>query len=415
MRNCYLIVLLCSCFISNIVAQTVDEDAFLLELVAQQSRDLHRDTLLVGDTVMVVCDTIWEHYPHPLCIPLMYVPPMMRSLTDTTSQDRYSVANIRRNALRHITRYHADLYTSVSDPKRLNAVKIGTTKVQRAIVKDIEEDELDAERALRNLNSPWRKEASMSLQLTQNYATENWHQGAANAFAMLGSVKAFANYNNNNLSWENSTEWRVGVSTVSGDTLRKVNTTDDIFQIYSKLGYQFHQKWFASIFADFRTNFFPNYQTNSEKMNTSFLTPIRYAMGLGVDYKPLEGLSINVSPATYKLIYALNTDQDLIDVNEYGLETGQNILNEIGSSVRIEWKWRPLREIELETKFYFFTNYKQIETELEIDIDFYINKYMSAKLLLHPRYDGTIDNVTETKSKLQFKEFISVGFAHTFR
>ena len=105
----------------------------------------------------------------------------------------------------------------------------------------------------------------------------------------------------------------------------------------------------------------------------------------------------------------------MIDVNEYGLETGQNILNEIGSSVRIEWKWRPLREIELETKFYFFTNYKQIETELEIDIDFYINKYMSAKLLLHPRYDGTIDNVTETKSKLQFKEFISVGFAHTFR
>ena len=141
MRNCYLIVLLCSCFISNIVAQTVDEDAFLLELVAQQSRDLHRDTLLVGDTVMVVCDTIWEHYPHPLCIPLMYVPLPIRSLNDTTADDSYSIAAIRRNALRHITRYHADLYTSVSDPKRLNAVKIGTTKVQRAIVKDIEEDE----------------------------------------------------------------------------------------------------------------------------------------------------------------------------------------------------------------------------------------------------------------------------------
>jgi hypothetical protein len=115
------------------------------------------------------------------------------------------------------------------------------------------------------------------------------------------------------------------------------------------------------------------------------------------------------------LTYALTTNEDRINVNEFGIETGQQMLNEIGSSLRVEWKWRPLREIELETKFYFFTNYKQVETELEIDIDFYINKYMSAKLLLHPRYDGTVESATDYKSKIQFKELISVGFAHTFR
>ena len=91
------------------------------------------------------------------------------------------------------------------------------------------------------------------------------------------------------------------------------------------------------------------------------------------------------------------------------------MLNEVGSSLRVEWKWKPLREIELETKFYFFTNYKQIETELEIDVDFIINRYLSTKLILHPRYDGTIEQVTNQKSKLQFKELISVGFSHTFR
>ena len=40
---------------------------------------------------------------------------------------------------------------------------------------------------------------------------------------------------------------------------------------------------------------------------------------------------------------------------------------------------------------------------------------MSVKLMLYPRYDGTVENVTDQKSKLQFKELISVGFAHTFR
>lgn len=411
----FFIVLLWSAVAVNSQVQTSDSDVLLLELVAQQGRELHRDTLVMHDSVVVVCDTMWKRYPHPLCLPLMYVPESFPSLSDTTPKNPYSIAAIRRNARRYITMYHADLYTAISDPNRLKEVEIGRGTVQRAIVRDIQEDALDAARALRDSRSPWRREANLSLQLTQNYATENWHQGAANAFAMLWAAKAFANYNKGNLSWENNAEWRVGVSTVSGDTLRKMNTTDDIFQIYSKFGYQVHKYWYVSIFADFRTNFFPNFQKNSNHLNTTFLTPIRYNMGLGIDYKPLKGLSVNISPVTYKLTYAFNTDVECIDVNALGIETGNNMLNEVGSSVRVEWKWRPLREIELETKFYFFTNYKQVETELEIDVDFYINKYMSAKILLHPRYDGTVESTTDDKSRLQFKELISVGFAHTFR
>ena len=122
-----------------------------------------------------------------------------------------------------------------------------------------------------------------------------------------------------------------------------------------------------------------------------------------------------MSPMTYKVVYALLDNPEYVDVTEFGIEEGFDVLNEVGSSLRIDWKWKPLREIELETRFYFFTNYRQIETELEIDVDFIINKYMSAKLLLHPRYDGTIESVSTKKSQLQFKELISVGFAHTFR
>ena len=232
---------------------------------------------------------------------------------------------------------------------------------------------------------------------------------------MLWNAKAFANYKGEKLSWDNKVEWRLGLSTVSGDTLRKINTTDDIFQIYSKLGYQLHPKWYVSLFTDFKTNFFPNFQKNANKVNTTFLTPIRYNVGLGIDYKPLEGLSVNLSPATYKLIYAFSSDSTRIDVTSLGIEEGHDLQSEIGSSLSVAWKWRPLREIEVETKFYFFTNYKQVELDLEIDVDFIINKYLSAKLLLHPRYDGTIENVTDKHSKIQFKELISVGFAHTFK
>ena len=400
--------------IATSIAQTVDDDRFLLDVVAKQSLDLHMtDTLRVGDSVIVLCDTIWKHYQHPLCLPLLYAPEPIHSLTDTT--EHYSIWTIRRNALRYIRANHADLYVGVSDPTRLRKLDLGRTKVHRAEVKESKRDQLSRNRTIRNLNSPWRKQAQLSLQLTQNYATDNWYQGAVNAFSMLGNAKAYANYKGKYISWENSAEWRVGVSTVSGDSLRVMNTTDDRFQIYSKFGYQVHKQWYVSMFADFKTNLFPNYQKNSYKLNTTFLTPIRYTMGVGVDYKPIKGLNINISPATYKMVYSNIIDSAYVDVTSFGLEEGQHLLNEIGSSLRVEWKWKPIREIELETRFYFFTNYKQIEVDLEIDVDFIINRYMSAKLMLHPRYDGTIDEASKQPSKLQFKEVISVGFAHTFR
>lgn len=415
-RRCLLIWSLVLCFAAPAFSQAIDQDALLLQLVAQQSQQLHtRDTMIVGDSVIVLCDTIWDIYPHPLCMPLMYVPAPIKSLSDTAPDNPYSIHAIRQKARVYIATHHADLFTSMSDPTRLEKVKIGTSKIQRAIVKDPLQDELDAARALRDVNSPWRREANLSLQITQNYATENWHQGSVNAFSMLWNAKAFANYKGEKISWDNSAEWRLGLSTISGDTLRKINTTDDIFHLNSKLGYQLHPRWYVSLFADFKTNLFPNFQKNSTGVNTTFLSPIRYNMGLGIDCKPIDGLSINISPATYKLVYALVIDPARLDVTSLGIEAGQHLNNEVGSSLSLEWKYKPLREIEIETRFYFFTNYKQIDTELEIDIDFIINRYMSAKLLLHPRYEGTVQATADTQPRLQFKELISLGFAHTFR
>jgi hypothetical protein len=48
-------------------------------------------------------------------------------------------------------------------------------------------------------------------------------------------------------------------------------------------------------------------------------------------------------------------------------------------------------------------------------MDFIINRYFSAKLLLYPRYDGLIKSDDGLRPYLQFKELVSVGFSHTFR
>ena len=389
--------------LDTLLDKALDEDAILLGLVAQQGQELHAN------------DTAWEQYPHPLCIPLMYVPPTFRALMDTTEDDLYSIDNIRANARRYITQHHSDMYVSISDPKRMKKLQMGHMQVQRAMIKDIEEDLLDKKRALRDQKTNWRRQLNLSLQITQNYATNNWYQGAANAFAMLAGVKGYANYKDEHIVWENSGEWRAGLSTVSGDSLRVIKVTDDVFRLNTKFGFQVHAKWYISAVGEFKTNFWPNYRTNSSQLSTTFLTPIRFNLGVGVDYKPIKGLSVNISPATYKMVYATISDADRVNVSDFGIEAGKNILNELGSSLRVDWKWRPLREIEMEANFYFFTNYQRVETELELDLNFIINRYLSAKLMMHPRYDSTIELAEGQKNKLQFKELISVGFSHTFR
>lgn len=378
-------------------------DELLLELVAQQSQMLHAN------------DTIWEQYPHPLCMQLMYVPVTFPALTDTTSYDDYSIPAIRAKARRYITAHHADYYVSISDTNRMKQMVLEHLDVQRAIVKDIHEDHLDVQRALKYSHSPWRHELNLSLQITQNYATNNWYQGSANSFAMLASAKGKINYKKGNLSWENVGEWRAGLNTVSGDSLRVINTTDDIFRLNSKFGFQVHKHLYISTIAEFRTNLMNNWRKNTRELSAAFMTPIRFTWGVGMDYKPIKNLDVNISPATYKLVYALNVDPERIKVTDYGIAEGENMLSELGSSIRVDYKWRPLREIILEANFYFFTNYKRIETELEIDVDFIINRYLSAKLMLHPRYDSTVTSAEDGKTKIQFKEFISIGFSHTFR
>ncbi len=382
---------------------TLDEDAILLELVARQSQLLHAN------------DTIWDEYPHPLCMHLMYVPATFPSLSDTTKYDEYTIPAIRAKARRYITTHHAHFYTAISDTNRLKSMVLEHIEVQRAMVKDLEEDRMDIERAKRYQNSPWRKELNISLQITQNYATENWYQGAANSFAMLASAKGKLSYKKDNYSWENVGEWRAGVNTVSGDSLRIVNTTDDLFRLNSKFGYQLHKQWYLSTNVEFRTNLMNNWRKNTYELASAFMTPIRFTWGVGIDYKPIKGLDVNISPGTFKMVYAMNADPAQVNVTDYGIEQGKNIMSEFGSSVRVDWKWRPLREIIVETNFYFFTNYKRIETELEVDVDFVINRYLSAKLMLHPRYDSTVEISENRKTKIQFKEFISIGFSHTFR
>ena len=356
--------------------QTVDADALLLDMVAAQTAELYAndstaDTLTYADLMRL--DSIAREVAY------------LDSLR--TANEALEIEQI-----------------IVENPK---------IEVEKSLVKDAEEDRRDVLRAIRDMKTPWRKEATLMLQITQNYVTRNWYQGGSSSFAGLGIAKGQINYITDRFTWENTGEWRIGGSTVSADSLHKVNTTDDLFRVYSKANLKVVPKLFASFSVELETRLLPTYKSNSMQLKSAPFSPLRFNAAIGLDYKPVKNLSISVSPLSYKVIHVSDTAR--VTVTDYGLEPGQKTQHNIGSSVRIEYLWKPVREVSIESKFYMYTNYRHVELDLEVNCDFIINRFMSARLMLHPRYDTSVIMEGDTHAKIQFRELLSIGFAHKFR
>ena len=261
----------------------------------------------------------------------------------------------------------------------------------------------------------WYKEATIQLQVTQNYVTKNWYTGGSSNFAVLGIVTGKLNFNDfKQMTWENTLEWRAGAGSNSADTIRKVSTTEDYFRLYSKFNYKAVSKIYYSVSGEFITQFYDTYkEPNSIVLVTSLFTPVRFNLNAGMDFKPVKGLSIAVSPLSFKYVHVRDTTR--IQQTNFSIARGQKSLREVGSSLRIEYTYKPAKELALEGKFYFYTNYRKVELDLEFTANIIFNQYMSARINLHPRYDNTVILTGQDKAEIQFKEFISVGFAHRFR
>ncbi len=352
---------------------TVEMDDYLLDLVQQQSETIH-----ANDTV----DTL-------SLAELMRLDSIQRELAEVDSLRTVNAA------------------LQVQEVE-----KVPTIVIEKSWVKDEVEDRNDVLRAIRELRSPWRRELTLMAQITQNFVTANWYQGGSSSFAALGIAKGQVSYIRERFTWENFFEWRMGGSTVSADSLHKMNTTDDLFKIYSKANFRIVPKLFSSLSAELDTRLLPTYKSNSMDLKSAPFSPLRFNMAVGLDYKPVPGLSLSVSPISYKVIHVMDTAR--VTVTDYGLKEGQQTQHNFGSSLRLEYVWKPVREVALETKFYMYTNYQDVELDLEVNCDFIINRWLSARLTVHPRYDTSVIMEGDEHAKIQFRELLSIGFAHKF-
>ncbi|OJV33300.1 MAG: hypothetical protein BGO29_06335 [Bacteroidales bacterium 36-12] len=326
-------------------------------------------------------------------------------LTDT----RYSIIRQISADAPYLVPYKIDKLPDVSDlinfEFTIKPIDDSVLKLRNRV--SIDHKKLAIEKIKQN---PWTTKSNALLQFSQNYISTNWYQGGSNNISILGIINGNFNYDNKKyIQWENFAEWRAGFNSVEGDTLRLLNTNDDVLRAISKLGIKAGGNWFYSGSVDFSTQLFNSFKAiNSGDMKTTFLTPVRLNISFGLDYKYKKLLSLMVSPLSYKFIYANDTTK--INQNSFGILKGEKTLSQIGSSFRAQFNYSPIRELQIDSRLNFYTNYEKIEVDWEIVTNFKFNRFLSTRLSINPRYDNTV--LTNEKAKIQFKQLLTLGLSY---
>jgi hypothetical protein len=240
----------------------------------------------------------------------------------------------------------------------------------------------------------------------------NWSAGGENALSATGILNLFANYKKGNIIWESSLDLGFGIMKSGSSGLRK---NEDKIDFSSKFGYKAFGDFFYSALLNYRTQFAKGYNYPNDSIVVSkFNAPGYLSVGLGLDYKPNDFLSISFSPATGRFTFV--SDKKLSDAGAYGVDPGKKIRSEFGASISAKFQKDVVKNVNVVSKLILFNNYtdkdkgnrKNIDVNWEVMVNIKAGKYLTTSIFTNLIYD---QNVIE---KTQFKEVLGVGASYKF-
>lgn len=283
----------------------------------------------------------------------------------------------------------------------------------------------------------WTRKNSASVDISQVSFT-NWNSGGSNSISGLLGLVSSANYKDQYFNWRNNASIRFGINKQESRELRK---TDDLFEVNSDIGYNPSNisNWFYSAKFNFKTQLANGYSYPDKDTPISRLMAPGYLFfGGGMEYgKQIEKLSFYFSPLTLKATFVL--DEDLANAGSFGVEPavydndgnlireGERVREEVGILMTNSYNMEIAENINLKHQVSMYTdyvnNFGNLDLDWQIDVDFKVNNFVRASLGSHLRYDDDVktQKVTEVEgefdeagAKLQWKQFLGVGFAVDF-
>ena len=266
----------------------------------------------------------------------------------------------------------------------------------------------------------WLHSFDGSLHFSQAYISPNWYQGGNSNLNMivgaLYNVKLNPKFNPN-VIFETTVSYKLGLNNAPEDSIHKYNISEDLFQVNSKFGLKAACRWYYSITAQFKTQLLNSYKVNTNEMIAAFLSPAELNVGVGLTYsyenpRKTVQFSASIAPLSYNLKTCTNPN---LNPEAFGIDAGKTSKSEYGSSLELTFKWRLTYNIQYSSRLFAFTDYHYQQGDWENTIDFSINRFMSARIFAHLRYDSQAPVVADTSWRhWQFKEILSIGFSYKF-
>ena len=262
----------------------------------------------------------------------------------------------------------------------------------------------------------WKVGAINSLNFSQT-ALSNWAAGGQSSLAFSAFTDSWAKVTKGRHIWENRLQAAYGFVQSFGDRYKK---SDDKLILDSKWGYQAYEKLYLSVAFNFTSQIAKGYDYPKEadpRKISAFMSPGYFSLGVGIDYKPFDFLSMSFSPLTSK--WGVVTDS-LLRV-KYGNRKDQMVRPELGAQFKADLKKEIFPNIVVVTGLSLFSDYLRKPTNIKIKwdllIDMKVNKFLSANFRTNMIYDDEIkitDKNGNVGPRLQIKELFGVGLTWTF-
>ena len=275
-----------------------------------------------------------------------------------------------------------------------------------------------------NADTLWKFNGVTSLNVSQLSLT-NWAAGGENSLSGNALVQLSADYDDGTLNWDNDLSLGFGLIRQGDDPTRK---SDDKIDLSSKFGYRASKNWFYSGLFSFRTQFATGYDNPGEEDRikiSNWMAPGYLNISAGMDFKPNDEFSMLLAPVAGKMTLVL--DDDLSAAGTFGLDPGQTIRGEFGAYIKLAYKKEILKNVLLDTKVDFFSNYLEnpqyVDVNWDLLLTFKVNDFISASLMTQLIYDHDIEFGFDTtgdgvhdsfESRVQFKELFGLGLSYSF-
>lgn len=298
-------------------------------------------------------------------------------------------------------------------------VMVNTCQAQDQTIKDLQsQSSKQVKKGKIDSSKVWNTGGQFDLNLSQG-SQSNWAAGGDDfSFSLNSYFGLYAFYKKDRYSWDNTIDLNYGLVNTSSLGTRK---NDDRMDLLSKVGYQIAPKLSLAALFNFHSQFSKGYRYNSDgskDLLSDFLAPGYILLSLGLDYKPVEGLSVFVSPLTSRWTFV--TNDTLSAKGAYGVVPGEKSKNEIGAFVSVNYLKDITQTISYKGRLDLFSNYKHNPQNIDVMMNNMftakLSKVLTASLGLDLIYDDDVKlfGPNHDSPGLQLKSLIAAGLSVKF-